>query len=150
MWSSCPFSLLKTIQGTNYLYWRGQLSCELNSETLWQNGLTLNVTSYFDWRDMIGFFVTCSHVSVRFYGKKLVCTHRREHRETAGDRGTKIIDLEVTLPRPLLGIPDKPQLCARVTPIKMTLRTPCRWRQSLHKGMGHVMGCEHFVTAGNL
>lgn len=87
------------------------------------------------------FFVTCSHISVRLYGKKLVCPHRREHRETAAGKGTRFMSLEGILPRPLQGIPDKPQLFARVTPIKMTLRTPYRCRWSLHKGMGHVMGC---------
>lgn len=39
----------------------------------------------------------------------------------------------VSCPNPCQGIPDKLQLCARMTPIKMTLGTPCRWRWSLHK-----------------
>lgn len=55
-------------------------------------------------------FVICPHISVRLYGKKLICTHRREHRDTAAGKGTRIMALEGILPRPFQGIPDKLQL----------------------------------------
>lgn len=64
------------------------------------------------------------------------------HTEGSTERQQLAEVLELwTCPDPCQGIPDKPQLCAGVTPIKMSLRIPCRWRGSLHKGMGHVMGC---------
>lgn len=41
------------------------------------------------------------HLSVRLCGKKLACTHRRDHRKEATNRGIWTADLEETLPRSL-------------------------------------------------
>lgn len=107
MWSSCPFFLLKTIQRTNYLYWR-QLSYELNRKEPLTEWSYLKCQCLVQLEEYGAFLLDGSHVSVRLYGKNLVWTHRREQRETVASRGIWITDLEDTLSKCLPGHPRRP------------------------------------------
>lgn len=112
MWSSCPFSLLKTIQRTNYLYWR-HLSYELNRKEPLTEWSHLKYQCLVQLEEYDAFLLYGSHVSVRLCGKNLVWTHRRGQRETVAIGGIWIMDLEDTLSRCLLGHPSRASATAQ-------------------------------------
>lgn len=136
--SSCPFSLLKTIQGTNYLYWEDNCYVDWTVRPFERmvsfKMLPVSLTGGIRW-------VFLSHPHMFLLDYKVKSLSALAERSTERQLLVKVPELwtwRLSCPDPCQGIPDKLQLYARVILIKMSLRTPCRWRQSLHKSMGHL------------